>query len=284
MKAIEWKQKISDLTGEVHRLKLDVIQLSDDAKRGRIKLENLHSRNDICMTEIGARDDIIAKLKREIFDLRRQQQPISSSLWKLRGAEQQKQRLEQEKERRLQLAAVTEKARDNAPSAAVRSHLENLLERERVSIARLETQRKMWVEIERNQLMAVLGAMSLLSVSQYQTVRKVLPEYSPFSKTRAAQIRQIIDRSRLVRQFGDVQVPPTEPPPKFIQYQDKIAVLHKVTDPPLTTEEKQMVIKQRETPEVERRVVNAAAAEFRRSTLGETDIDVAQLGTGREGS
>jgi predicted nucleic acid-binding Zn-ribbon protein len=283
-KAIELKQKISDLTGEVHRLKLNVIKLSDDAKRGRIRLDNLQSRNDICMTEIGARDDIIAKLKRQIFDLRRQQQPINSSLWKLRGAEQQKQRLEQERGRRLELAAVTEKARDNAPSAAVRCYLENLLERQRVSIARLEAQRKMWVEIERNQLMAVLGAMSLLSVSQFETVRRVLPAYSPFSKSRAAQIKYIIDRSKLERQFGDVQVPPIEPPPKFIGYPDKVAVLQKVTDPPLTTEEKQMVIRQRETPEVERRVVTAAAAEFRRSALGEADIDVTQLVTGREES
>jgi hypothetical protein len=82
---------------------------------------------------------------------------------KIRGEEEEKARLEKEQRRMMEMAAVTENAKRNAASDEVRTHLESIIIRQKQTVGKLEAQRRMWSEIGRNQLLGVLGAMSLLA-------------------------------------------------------------------------------------------------------------------------
>ena len=266
---IKLKQKLSELTLQIHRLRLENIKHADNVKRTKIRYDNVKARLEITFKEIGIRDDEITQLKREILLLRKRQQPVASSVTKMQNAQREKERLKREEERRRQIAAVTRNALNNVDNEETRKHLTGILEHEHRSIARLEAQRRMWSEIERNHMMSVLSAMSLLSTSQYKTVRKVLPDYSPFATSKVSTIKQVLERSRYFRGEPDT-TPANEPkssPPRSIPYGDKIAALERVQNPPLTDEEKRLVVSRRESVEVEERIAKAIDGDRRTEVI-----------------
>ena len=85
----------------------------------------------------------------------------------------------------MDMAKLTESAMKEATNDQAESHLNELLMHQQMSIARLEAQRKMWSEVEKKNIMAVLEAMSLLADSKLATEVKELPKYSPFRTTKA---------------------------------------------------------------------------------------------------
>jgi hypothetical protein len=278
VETVELRQKVGELTLAIHRLKLENIKLSDDVTRKVIKFENVKQRLEICIREIAARDDEIMQLKREIAALKRQQAPVNESLLKLRGAEAEKMRLEKEQQKRLEMAAVAENAKKNAGSEEMRTHLDNIIARQRQTVAKLEAQRRLWTEIERKQIMSVLGAMSLLANSQIKTVREVLPQYSPFATSKVEVLRDVLKRSKAERAVMTLEpVPSTAPPPRELIYGKKLAQIGRVDHPPLTTEEKKLVFTHREPPEVSERLMKLVSEDEERNSLGDAQIEIRLL-------
>jgi hypothetical protein len=173
----------------------DLSQTRDVVKRRNIRFDNTKRRTDICIKEIAFRDDEIMQMKREIVTLKKQRGPVNASLLNIRGEEEEKARLEREHRRMIERAAVAWNAKQNAASDEVGTHLENIIIRQKQTVAKLEAQRQMLSEIERNQLMGVLGAMSLLATLQIKIVEEVLPEYSPFTRSKAIVLRDLPLRS-----------------------------------------------------------------------------------------
>jgi hypothetical protein len=202
----ELRQKISELMLLIHRLRLDGIRQADELARSKIRFENVKQRLDLCFREVGVRDDAIARLKRELLLLRQEQEPIRASMLRLQNAERIRARLEREAEQRRKIALAAENALKGIAEGEARTHLDRLVEHQRTTISRIETQRKHWQEIERNHAMAVLGALSLLDSSQYKTVRGVLPVYSPFVGSRVSLLRALLSRSRERREMDDAEM------------------------------------------------------------------------------
>jgi hypothetical protein len=265
LEILQLKQKIAALLSELDRTRMDANRTKNELATSRNSWKNDAAKIEICWQGIAARDDEIAKLKRETFAHNRNNQSIAGSIWKLRGAEQARLSLEREQKRRMEMALVAERAKEKASDDAVRSHWDRMVERHKITIARLEAQRRMWSEIERNNLMAVLGSMSLLSISQYQVVREVLPDYSPFAKSRVSIIKQIMDKSREDRELGSLQVPRIQhrPERRRLRYDEKLSALDKV-EPPLTDRQRKQVVRRQEPPDLEdrlERVIDAERAE-----------------------
>ena len=191
----------------------------------------------------------------------------------MRNAQREKERLQREQERRKQIAAVTRNALNNADNEETRKHLTGILDHEHRSIARLEAQRRMWSEIERKHMMSVLSAMSLLATSQYQTVRKVLPDYSPFATSKVTSMKQVIERSRYFR--GEDPIIPAKQPITLSQptYGDKIAALDRVQDPPLTDEEKRLVIARLEPASVEQRILKVIESDRNQEAMAKAKLE-----------
>ncbi|OHT09039.1 hypothetical protein TRFO_22196 [Tritrichomonas foetus] len=292
------KQKISELTLVIHRVKLDNIRSADELKRSKIRYDNIKSRLDICFKEVGIRDDEIQKLKREIVVLNKRVQPMNQQIAKMQNAKRQRERLQREAEKRKAVAAIAQNALGGVTSESTKKHLTGLLEHEQVTIARLEAQRRMWAEIERNHMMGVLGAMSLLSTSQYKTVRGVLPTYSPFSSSKVTTLKQILKKQNRTNSIENFLKKPysystnqsnfrtgnnfdyskfrhEEIPPR-ISYSDKLSVIDKI-EPPLTKEEKESVVKMNENPEVEKKIVTLIQAERDKNTISKAKIDTAAI-------
>jgi hypothetical protein len=278
LEIIDLKQKLSELTLVIHRLKLENIKRMDEAKRSRIRSDNMKSRLEVCFKEIGVRDDEITELRREVAIMKARQAPMEATIARLQNAREVKARLSKEADRKEALAAVAENALKKAESVEARSHLMGVIERSRGSVARIEAQRRMWSEIERNHMMEVLGGMSLLSTSQYRTVRDVLPDYSPFASTRVSVLKVLLQRARDDR--ASMQVGPRRRKPwspRFgVTYDQKILMLDKV-DPPLGDEEKRRLVRHSESPEVEKRLLLAIRDEKERDRLSQAQLDVARL-------
>ncbi|OHT12477.1 hypothetical protein TRFO_17622 [Tritrichomonas foetus] len=280
LEIIQLKQKISDLTLTIHRVKLDNIRSADELKRSKIRADNIKSRLDICFKEVGIRDDQIQNLKREIILLRRQQQPVNETLEKMKNAQRENNRLKNEQERRKMVAEVAKNALQNVTSESTKKHLSSILEHQQVTIARLEAQRRMWNEIERNHTMGVLGAMSLLSTSEYKTVRAVLPSYSPFASSKVSTLKSILKRPLINDNFSaELNRQETKIPSKdMITYSDKISVIDKI-EPPLTNTEREMIVKQKETPQLDEKVVTFILSEKDKNTISKARFDASLIDT-----
>jgi len=196
---IEQRQKISDLTLQLHRLKLDNIKHIDNLKRSQIKSDNFKSRLEICFREIGTRDDDIMKLKREILHLKNTTAPISELNSKIKQAQLEKDRIQREEQKRNEVKTVAENALKNVTNLETKQHLDSIIERTQASIARLEAKKKMWAEIEKKNMIEVLSAMSLLADSQVESVTRVLPEYSPFRSNRIDKTRSLSSRTEAAK-------------------------------------------------------------------------------------
>ena len=149
-------------------------------------------------------------------------------------ARRERERIKRERRQRSEMKHATQQALLSATNEATAKHLSTLLENTENSIARLEAKRRMWKEIEQKQAMAVLSAMSLLSTSEVNTVKNVLPEYSPFRSKRldavknATSIQQDMYRNRSdaseTSSYASLN-PEKAPEPT---YPEKIAILDKM--------------------------------------------------------
>jgi hypothetical protein len=269
------KQKVADLTLVIARLRLENIKTTADLSRARIRYDNINGRIEVCMRELGDRDSEIARLKRELANLRRDTAPVSTSLLKLKGAEAERQRLERERARALHAASVAQQARSRAQSDEVKSFLDRMIAHQKAAAARIDAQRRIWTEMERNHIMSVLAAMSLLSTSQYKAVREVLPDYSPFATSKVAVLRDLISRSREQRGVEEVHSHPPSPHWPLL-YGDKLTRIDRV-DPQFTPEEKRMVLARREPREIEARIEKVVEDEERQTRITDAEIQVQRL-------
>jgi hypothetical protein len=278
VEVVELRQKISELTLLIHRLRLDNIKQRDDVTRKTISYDHVKQRLDICIKEIAMQDDELSRLRKEIAALKRQQAPVNESLLKLRGAEAEKARLEREQQRRLEMAAVAENAKRKASSEEVRNHMDLIISRQRQTVAKLEAQRRMWTEIERKHIMGVLAAMSLLSTSQVKIVREVLPEYSPFAASKVRVLREVLARSKAEREMPDLAVAPKKGwAARPLTYGEKVERIDRVVDPPLTDAEKRLVIRDREPPEIAEKLMKVAEQDEKDSELDGGELSVKRL-------
>lgn len=299
MEIVNLKQKVSELTLAIHRLKLDNIRVTDDLKRSKIRNDNVKNRLDICFKEIGIRDDEIQKLKRELIVLRKQVQPVNQQIAKMQNAQREKKRLQHEEEMRKAVAQVAQNALGKA-NDSTKKHLTSLLEHQQVTIARLEAQRRMWAEIEKNHMMGVLSAMSLLSTSQYKTVREVLPSYSPFSSSKVSTLKQVLDmKNRDYHYSSSLKHSNFGPRPNSntssisnllendnqrnniekmsITYGDKLNAINRVDNPPFTNSEKQLIVRQNEPSDVEQRIVSFVQTEREKNAIDQTKIETTSI-------
>ncbi|KAH0786066.1 hypothetical protein GPJ56_010041 [Histomonas meleagridis] len=181
---IELREKVNDLMINNHRLKVDNIKHIDDLKRSEIHCENLKSRLDICFKELISRDEEIKQLKRQILLLKNYTLPVTKSINNINNVNKEKERIKKEKLQRLNITKMTENALKETENEELKSHLNLILRNQQLSIKKLEEQRKMWSEIEKKNLMAVLSSMSLLSDSNYDKIINNLPKNSPFKSSR----------------------------------------------------------------------------------------------------
>jgi hypothetical protein len=272
------KQKVADLTLLIARLRFENIKVSADLSRSKIRYDNISGRIEVCMRELGDRDEEISRLKRELAALRRDAAPVGASLLKLKGAAAERARLEREQQRAIQAASVAEGARARATGEATKSFLDRVIINQRAAAARLDAQRRKWTELERNHLMSVLGAMSLLSTSQYRIVREVLPDYSPFSTSKVSVLRDLISRAKAQRN-GEIEDIPRRPPPprKPLLYGEKVTKMDKVV-PELTQDERKLVVQMREPKEIEKKIEDVIEEEQRQSRLSQAKIEIMQVG------
>ena len=269
------RQKISELTLQLHRSKLDVIKANDANKRAQIRADNVKTRLEICYNEISSRDDEIIRLKRQLILLKNSTQPINEVGTKIMQARRERERIKRERRQRAEMKNATEKALRSATNEATAKHLTTLLANTENSIARLEAKRRFWKEYEQKQAMAVLGAMSLLSTSEVETVKNVLPEYSPFRSNRLESMKNVQSVQRELYGLNSSENssyqsfnPPKEPEPT---YPEKIAILDKV-DPPLTDEERRDVVLRKESPELAKKILNAIRKEQEMNSLNNMKI------------
>jgi hypothetical protein len=278
------KQKVADLTLLVARLRFENIKVTADFSRAKIRYDNISARIDVCMQEIGDRDAEIARLKRELALLRREAAPVNASLLKLKGAEAERARLEREERRAMQTAAIAEDARARTQNDTVKSFLDRVIANQRAAVARLEAQRRFWTEQQKNHIVSVLGAMSLLSTSQYRVVREVLPDYSPFSTSKVGVLRDLMSRAKAQRGQESEVIPKPTPAKKPLLYGDKLARIDRV-QPELTQEEKKALLHMKEPPEIEQRIARLVEAEENEQRLSDARIEVTAIsGDGQSAS
>lgn len=298
------KQKLSELTLAIHRLKLDNIKKADDFKRLSIRYDYVQNRLEMRSAEVANRDAEIQKLKRELVIVRMQVQPVNQQLAKLKNAQRERDRLQREQERRRAVALATKNALGSkTTNDPTKKHLQTILENQQLSIARIEAQRRMWLDIERNHMMGVLSAMSLLSTSQYKIVKGVLPSYSPFSSSKVTTLKQVLEmknkdssyssnRKYNNSNFGNKNQIETSHllstlNPDFnksnskqttVTYADKLNALDRI-EPPLSKEEKELIVKQKETPEIEQKIVSLLQNERNENTISKAKIDTNTFGS-----
>lgn len=250
---IQLRQRISEITLQLHRSKLDVIKSRVIQKRTQINSDNIKSRLEVCYKEISSRNDEILGLRKELILLKNATLPITEANSKMRFAQNEKERLKKEHQLRKEVREVTRNALQNASSPETTKYLRTLLDNTENGLARIEAKRKMWVELERKQLIAVLSGMSLLSNSYSYIPRSILPEYSPFKSSRVNILKILYNRPSNRVNDETFENKDDKNELRSPAYSDKLLVLEKIK-PPLTDEEKKSVVLRRETPELEQRL------------------------------
>lgn len=194
----ELKKKLSELTRENQQQRLLILKSDDEAKRSTHQYDSLKVRYDIITKELSAKEDELTKLKHEIIELRNITAPAASSLSRLRNAQKEQARIQQEKEIQKRMITIAKSAMTTATNAAAQKHLSTLMENTQHSLARLEAKRMMWKEIEKKQIMGALSALSLIddkkSLIQLKNSFKGIPN-SPFRNFR---------RKRKITSLGDI--------------------------------------------------------------------------------
>ncbi|EAY04337.1 hypothetical protein TVAG_069870 [Trichomonas vaginalis G3] len=266
------RQKITELTLQLHRTKLDVIKANDTTKRTQIRADNIKSRIEICYNEISQRDDEIRKLKRELIILKNSTSPINEASSKIMIAKRERERIKRERRQRQEMKAATQEALKAATNEATYKHLSTLLANTESSMARLEANKRMWKEIERNQVMLVLEAMSRLSTTQVDRVKAMLPELSPFRSIRHEYKFDVVQNNSDEIEKISPKVQFRENPESIgPTYADKVMIMDKL-DPPLTNEERRDIIMRRESPELTKRLVDTLKKQEKDNTITSQEV------------
>jgi len=182
------KEKISELTLNLHRVKLESIKNLDNYKRSQIRNDNMKSRIEVCIQEISQRDDQISVLRREILNLKSSTNPVEATLTRVRNALREQQRLVKQKEQKEMIENAAKVALKNITNDNVRNSLQTLIENTQKSINRIEQARQAWKQEEKKNYIAVLASTSLIDDPSIKTH---LPPFSPFSKSRISTLKQL---------------------------------------------------------------------------------------------
>ena len=122
------------------------------------------------------------------------------------------------------------------------------------TVLRNDARRKYWKKVEKDQMMAVLGSLSLLA--------RDLPDIPVITERKRASLFISVFKGRRHVVFeaeSDDVAPPSTPRDRVVSYSEAIGLIGQVM-PALTAEEKVAIIKRRITPDLDARINEAYKA------------------------
>jgi hypothetical protein len=249
----ELKQKISSLTADLHRSKIDVVRERDMVARARLRADSCSAKLDAVMSELAERQTEMARLRQELIKMRYATIPAASQLQRMTRARREQLKLRREQEITQALLVGTQAMIGKAQDKGVRTYLTQLAKHARQSMLRMEFKRRYWKEIEKKQMMAALSALSLLAQDR---VELPLDRMEGMKLFRGSPIRRTVS---LREESDDELIEPLQekdrekPPPL---YGETLALIGQVS-PPLSDEEKLAIIHRQLKPALEQRIREA---------------------------
>jgi predicted nucleic acid-binding Zn-ribbon protein len=238
------KAKIGRLTGENQQKKLDLIRADEKKRLARLEYKNLQLRFEVVSNEFSNRSEELAKLRREVMELRGLAAPAFAKYSRLCDAREEQRRILRERTNRRAVLTVAERAMDSVKDAETRRHLQSVVENTERSLVRLEARRAMWKEVERKQMMSTLGALSLIDENPMFEYR--IPPISSFRKNRLQMTKIFLDTVRGQREgkVHDVKdfVKGVKRSGTHPSYAKSLEMCDQL-DPPLSKEEKETLVR-----------------------------------------
>ena len=252
---VELKKRLSELTGNLNRAKIEAIKEKDKAKRAVVKADNYVSRLQTAMDEIAEQQEEMSRLKREILQLKYATIPAQSQLRRMTQARSEQQRLAREKQATQTLLENAQRMMGKSNNQKVQEYIKELMRHTQQTMLRNEARRKYWKEVERKQMLSVLGSLSLLT--------RELPEIPGINSRRDSPFLTIRKKPRVSFRIESepVNVVSTVTPrggnaPSFAEAVELIGQV----DPPLTDEEKLAIVQRRINPELDQKLIDAQQA------------------------